>query len=49
MPVGVSVGVHLFDPAAEPLNQAYQQADVALYAAKRNRGCWVSTRSLREL
>lgn len=49
VPVGVSVGVHLFDPAAEPLNQAYQQADVALYAAKRNRGCWVSTRSLREL
>ena len=49
VPVGVSVGVHLFDPAAEPLNQAYQQADVALYAAKRNRGCWVSSRSLREL
>ena len=49
VPVGMSVGVHLFDPAAEPLNQAYQQADVALYAAKRNRGCWVSTRSLREL
>lgn len=49
VPVGVSLGVHLFDPTAEPLNQAYQQADVALYAAKRNRGCWVSTRSLREL
>jgi len=49
VPVGVSVGVHLFDPAAVPLNQAYQEADVALYAAKRNRGCWVSTRGLREL
>lgn len=49
VPVGVSVGVHLFDPAAVSLNQAYQQADVALYTAKRNRGCWVSTRSLREL
>ena len=49
VPVGVSVGVHLFDPAAVPLNQAYQEADVALYAAKRNRGCWVSTRGLRDL
>lgn len=49
VPVGVSVGVHLFDPAAESLNQAYQKTDVALYTAKRNRGCWVSTRSLREL
>lgn len=48
VPVGVSVGVHLFDPAAVPLNQAYQQADTALYAAKRSRGRWVSTRRLRE-
>lgn len=48
VPVGVSVGVHLFDPTATALNQAYQEADVALYAAKRNRGCWVSTRGLRE-
>lgn len=49
VPVGVSVGVHTFDPTAESLPLAYQRADVALYAAKRNRGCWVSTHSLRDL
>lgn len=49
VPVGVSIGVHIFEPAAESLPHAYQQADVALYAAKRNRGCWVATRGLREL
>lgn len=49
MPVGASVGIHVFDPNAEPLLQAYQKADVALYAAKKDRGHWMSTRNLPNL
>lgn len=46
VPVGVSVGVHVFECAAAHLDAVYQEADVALYAAKRKRGRWVATRSL---
>ena len=49
MPVGTSVGIHVFDPMAESLVQAYQKADVALYAAKKDRGHWMSTRNLPNL
>lgn len=42
--VGASVGLHLFDPKAETLQQVYQKADIALYSAKKDRSCWVSTR-----
>lgn len=45
VPVGVSVGVHVFDSATAHLDAVYQEADVALYVAKRQRGRWISTRS----
>ena len=49
LPVGTSIGIHLFDPSAESLEQAYQKVDVALYAAKRERGRWVATHNLESL
>ncbi|WP_418665821.1 diguanylate cyclase domain-containing protein [Allofournierella sp.] len=46
VPVGISVGVHVFECASAHLDAVYQEADVALYAAKRERGRWVATRGL---
>lgn len=46
VPVGISVGVHVFECAGAHLDAIYQEADVALYAAKRERGRWVATRGL---